>query len=122
MQHTVLPTGRVIPEHGCDQLPGEREDTNPDAGDRDSLQELVKLMVCESCTDENVKDKRKNLSVSVDTLVHIHTHKYKHTDPGGDEVLPCVQLQVKTYDCSKDHEGPDCQLQQVTQPGPQLGV
>lgn len=40
---------RYIPEHGCDQLPGEREDTDPDAGDGDSLQKLVKLVVCECC-------------------------------------------------------------------------
>lgn len=44
--------GRIIPEHGCDYLPGEGEDTNPDTGDGDSLQKLVKLVVCECCKDK----------------------------------------------------------------------
>lgn len=42
---------RVIPEHGCDHLPGEREHPDPDTGDCDSLQKLVELMVCERCNN-----------------------------------------------------------------------
>lgn len=37
----------VLPEHGGDHLPGKREDRDPDAGDGDSLEKLVKLVVCE---------------------------------------------------------------------------
>ena len=45
--HNQTHTVRVLPEHGRDHLPGEREDTNPDTRDGNSLQKLVELMVCE---------------------------------------------------------------------------
>lgn len=38
---------KVLPEHSCDYLPGERENPNPDTGDCHSLQKLVKLVVSE---------------------------------------------------------------------------
>lgn len=44
---------RVQPEHGGDQLPGEWEDTKPDAGNSDGLQKLVKLVVGEFWTGHN---------------------------------------------------------------------
>ena len=53
-------THRVLPEHGCDHLPGEREDTDPDKGDGDRLQKLVKLVVCESCKDKSVNKRQQN--------------------------------------------------------------
>lgn len=44
---------RVQPEHGGDQLPGEREDADPDRGNSDSLHKLVKLVVGERWTGHN---------------------------------------------------------------------
>lgn len=44
---------RVQPEHGDDQLPGEREDAEPDAGNGDGLHELVKLVIGEFWTEHN---------------------------------------------------------------------
>lgn len=41
---------RVQPEHGGDQLPGERQDPNPDTGNSDTLHKLVKLVVGEFWT------------------------------------------------------------------------
>lgn len=50
------------------------------------------------------------------------THTHTITCPGRDAVICCIRLKVKAYDRSEDHERPDCDLQQVTQPAPQLGV
>lgn len=47
---------------------------------------------------------------------------HTHTCPGVDGVFTCIQLQVKAHNCSEDQERPDYQLQQATQPRPQLGV
>lgn len=53
-------TKKVQPEHGCDHLPGEREDAHPDKGEGDGLQKLVELVVRKSCreTDTNVNSRR----------------------------------------------------------------
>lgn len=43
--------GSAQPEHGRDDLPGERDDAHPDEGERDGLQEVVELVVRESCRE-----------------------------------------------------------------------
>lgn len=65
-----------LPEHGCDHLPGEREDTNPDTGDSDSLQNLVKLVVCESC-----KNKKKMWTKHWKTPLLLFTCTCTHANP-----------------------------------------
>lgn len=50
------------------------------------------------------------------------TNKKTLTCPWGDAFLSCIQLQVKADDCSNNQQSPDHQLQQVTQPRPQLWV
>lgn len=67
------------------------------------------------------KCKRKNAKLNC-LYSHTFTQTHTRTCPGRDGVLLWIQLQVKQHNCSKDHESPDCQLHQVTQPRPQLGV
>lgn len=71
---------------------------------------------------QNVNRKKWQNAIFSYSHTCTYTHKHRRTYSGVDEFLRCIHLQIKEHNCTEDHESPDCQLQQITQPRPQLGV